>query len=88
MPELLKYHRWDDLVKTDADSVLLLRLLHIMWLAFLSGKLLWAFLEHPEDPAKTGTDIPGAENCSSIWAVAAITTTLDRMGARYRSLDQ
>ena len=87
LPELLEEDRALDRLKTDNDSVLLLRQLLLIVLAYNSGSLKGAFLEHPEDPAKCSW-IEGAEDCASIWAIEWIREILDAMGTKYISFDQ
>ena len=68
---LRRWDRQDDQRKCDDDSVLLLRLMYLIWLATESGSLRDFFLEHPEDPNDCSY-AKAAKICSSIWVTKAI----------------
>ena len=87
LPELNKAGRAGDKTKTDNDSVLFLRLLIIMKLAYDSGSLKGGFLEHPEDPA-TCSKIRGAEWCATIWEIPFVKEIFHSMLAMFVNFDQ
>ena len=87
LPELQREGRKDDRETTDQDSVLLVRLMHIIWLAHKAGTLKAAWLEHPADPAGW-SEIQGAENCCSVWVTKAMRAWMKELGMKQSTFDQ
>lgn len=92
LPELSEADRKKDKQETRNDSLLLLRLLFIQFLAKQSGSLKAGFVEHPVDPADEywGTQgwIPGADQAPSIWATSLMQKWLKAMEWRKATFHQ
>ncbi len=82
-----KLNRTRDRLKCDDDSVLLLRLMYIIWLAHKSGSLTDYYLEHPEDP-KDCSWAKKALICCSVWVTRAMIQWLLDTGGVLTKLDQ